>query len=266
MIGSILIKLKTEEEFKIIGRGEKALHDFVLDVIKRENKDLAREIDHEKAEKPITISPFLKGVLFKAGHSWISPKESSSFRLTYLKAGILEPVMKAFFSLSSKKEAVKLGDGKASIEKVDMQKATQAIFTSFEKLLTQGQTEERIFLEFCSPTSFSTQREERLFPLPEHVFSSLLKKWNTFSGRKYPLQGEKDFQKIGLIRYRLKTENIFLGKDKIIGFMGKAGYQIPQTLGKEMNKTINVLSNFAFYSGVGIHTAMGMGQVRRTKK
>ena len=74
---------------------------------------------------------------------------------------------------------------------------------------------------------------------------------------------EKEFEKIRVTRFRLKTELVNFSKYKIIGFVGKVVYELPETIDKEIKNTINALADFAFYSGVGYKTTMGMGQVRR---
>ncbi|MFQ6083041.1 MAG: CRISPR-associated endoribonuclease Cas6 [Candidatus Aminicenantia bacterium] len=266
MIGSILIKLKPQGEIKIIGKGGETLYSLFLNILNRENKNLAKEIHDLKSEKPVTVSPFLKGTKFSNGYSVLSPNESVSFRITYLKEELLEPIIKGFISLSARNEPIKLSNGKILIEKVDMQKATHAGFTSFQEILSKAKNEETIVLEFCSPTSFRSQGEQKLFPLPELVFSSLLKKWDAFSGKKLLseiAEIEKEFGKIRVTRFRLKTELLNFSKYKIIGFIGKVVYELPETIDKEIKKIINALADFAFYSGVGYKTTMGMGQARR---
>lgn len=263
MIGSVLIKLKSEEEIRILGNGGESLYSLLLNILNRENKNLAKEIHDSKSEKPITVSPFLKGAKFSSGYSFISPKRPFTFRMTYLKEKLLEPIIKGFISLSAKNEPLKLGNGKILIEKVDIQKSSQADFTSFEEILSRVKDDKTIALEFCSPTSFRSRGEQKLFPLPELVFSSLLKKWNTFSEIKIPQEIEKEFEKIRVTRFRLKTELVNFSEYKIIGFIGKVVYELPETIDKETKKTINALSDFAFYSGVGYKTTIGMGQARR---
>jgi CRISPR-associated endoribonuclease Cas6 len=263
VIGSILIKLKTQQKIRILGNGGETLYSLFLNVLNEENKNLAKEIHDLKSEKPVTISPFLKGVKFSNGYSLISSEEIVTFRITYLKEELLEPIIKGFISLSAKKEPVKLGNGRIFIEKIDMQKSSQANFTSFEEVFSKAKDEEIIALEFYSPTSFRSRGEQKLFPLPELVFSSLLKKWNAFSEIKIPQEIEKEFKKIRVTRFRLKTELVNFSKYKIVGFIGKVVYELPETIDKENKKIINALSDIAFYSGVGYKTTMGMGQTRR---
>ena len=263
MIGSILIYLHPQEDIKIIGKGGETLYSFFLNVLNRENKNLAKEIHDSKKEKPLTISPFLKGAKSSNEYSILSPNKSVSFRITYLKEELLELIIKGFISISAKNESVKLSNGKVIIEKVEMQKGMEANFSSFQELLSQAQNDKTITLKFSSPTSFRSGGEQSLFPRPELVFSSLLKKWNGFSEIKLTPEIVKEFEKIRVNRYTLKTELVNFSKNKIIGFMGKITYELPETFNKKFRKIINTLADFSLYSGVGYKTTMGMGQTRR---
>ncbi len=144
-----------------------------------------------------------------------------------------------------------------------MQKATPAHFISFEQLLEEAQPEFRITLEFCSPASFGKATGELIFPLPRLVFSSLRKKWNTFSKTKIPSDIKKEFENMRIQRFNLKTASTYLRKEEILGFIGTAVYQLPPSTEKEKRRMINALANFAFYAGIGTKTEKGMGQTRR---
>jgi CRISPR-associated endoribonuclease Cas6 len=45
--------------------------------------------------------------------------------------------------------------------------------------------------------------------------------------------------------------------------VGRVTYHLKDRQNWEMHRQLNLLADFAFYSGVGAKTAMGMGQVRR---
>jgi len=265
MIGSILVKLKPLTEITCKSRGEECIYKLFLNVIEREDENLAEEIRNLKDEIPITLSPFLKGVKFSKGYTYLFPKdrEYATFRITYLKEEVLELILKGFGFLSEEKKAVELGNGKVLIEKVDIQKAAHANFISFKEILSNAKEENTIILEFCSPTFFEIKGKNKLFPLPELVFPSLLKKWNKFSEVKIPWEIEKEFEKIEIEQYRLTTEPINFSGNKIIGFIGKVNYKLSKLIEEEAKKFLNALADFSFYSGVGSKNIIGMGQTRR---
>lgn len=219
-------------------------------------------IHDSKKEIPVTISPLLKGEKSSRGYSLLFPDRTASFRITYLEEKLFEPLIQGFLFLLDKREALKFYEGEILIERVDWQQGKKANFTSFEEICSRAQDNRKVILEFCSPTTFENE-EEQLFPLSELVFSSLLKKWNAFSDVKIPFPFQGEFKKIRVTQHRLKTEIVPFSENKIIGFMGKASYELPEAIDKKNRRAINALSDFAFYSGIGDKTYKGMGQARR---
>jgi len=261
LIGSVLIKLRVQKEIKVLGNGGEALYGLILDILSVNNRNLSKEIQDSKKEKPLTISPFLKGTKSSQGYSLLFPNTIASFRITYLKEEILEPIIREFLSIREK--SLKFSKGEIFVERVDWQQGKKAGFTSFEEIYSRAQDERKVIMEFCSPTSLQSKDKKNLFPLPEHVFGSLQKKWNAFSGIKIPFKIQEEFEKINLTQFRLKTESVNLSKHKIMGFMGKVAYELPENMNKDRKSAINALADFAFYSGVGGKTYMGLGQARR---
>ena len=102
-----------------------------------------------------------------------------------------------------------------------------------------------------------------IFPQPELVFSSLLKRWNAFSELKIPEEHAAYFPSIKVSSYDLRTQLVHFSRYKIIGFKGEVEYELPGNASEGFRREVNALADFASYSGVGAKTAMGMGQVRR---
>jgi CRISPR-associated endoribonuclease Cas6 len=264
LIGSVLIKFQTQSEIEVLGSGEEGLQDLVLAVLQESDKNLAKEIQDSQGEVPLTVSPFLKGAKTSRGFSFLYPYRTTSFRITYLKEKIFESLIKGLLFFLNKNKALKFSGGEILLERVDWQQGKKASFTSFEEISSQARDDRRIILEFCSPTTFKNE-EEPLFPLPEQVFSSLLKKWNAFSEVKIFSRIQEEFKKIRVIQHRLKTEIVPFSENKIIGFMGKTTYELPVTIDEKTREAVNALADLAFYSGIGDKTDRGMGQARRLK-
>lgn len=261
MIGSVLIKLRAQGEIKVPGNGGEALYRLIQGIISKNNKILSNEIQDSKKEKPLTVSPFLKGIRSSQGYSILFPNKAAPFRITYLQEEILEPIIKEF--LSAREKSFKFSDGDILVERVDWQQGKEAAYTSFEEIYSRTQDERQIILEFCSPTSLQNEDGQNLFPLPEQVFASLQKKWNAFSEIEIPAEVQEEFEKIKVIQFRLKTELVNLSKLRIMGFRGKVAYEIPEKMSREHRRAINALADFTFYSGVGRKTYLGLGQARR---
>jgi CRISPR-associated endoribonuclease Cas6 len=121
--------------------------------------------------------------------------------------------------------------------------------TSYEALaakqLTQAdQLDRQVTLEFTSPTAF--QSKEMTMPL---ILSPEMRHY-----------GE---EMMAISRYRLESRAVEQKNQAVrIGAVGQMTYR---ALGADRYwlGVINLLADFAFYSGVGVQTTTGMGQVRR---
>lgn len=131
---------------------------------------------------------------------------------------------------------------------------------SIENLAPAG-VSPSIKLLFSSPTAFKKGGRPFLFPLPELVFGSLLQKWHTWTGQGPPGKPGNCFAGIEVHAYNLKTSAVMIRKEVAQrGCMGEAEYLLAG-IDSETAWTAAFLSNFAFFSGLGVKTSMGMGQV-----
>lgn len=127
--------------------------------------------------------------------------------------------------------------------------------------------EPQIELELASPTAFRSKEMNLPLPLPGLVFDSLVKRWNAFSPQ--PLWGpvrEAAEETVAVSRFRLRSE-VAEHKQKSlrVGAVGRVSYAV-QREGGEWLGVFHLLAEFARYSGVGIQTTTGMGQVRALQK
>lgn len=128
--------------------------------------------------------------------------------------------------------------------------------SSFEAL-SQVPAQNVIELEFLSPTSFKQTQIIQPFPLPELVFSSLLRRWNAFAPAEFQLPL---IEWRGLTSaYELKTWAMKMKGGAEIGAKGWVRYEFSDS---EQAKIATSLAHFAGFAGVGRKTAMGMGQTR----
>lgn len=140
--------------------------------------------------------------------------------------------------------------------------------TSYETLaaaqLIQGERPNRqATLRFVTPTTFTSNNMTVPVPMPSLVFGSLVERWNAFS----PVTLSPEMRRFGeemvaLSRYRLESKAVQQkGKGLRIGAVGEATYA---ALGGDRYwlGVLQMLADFANYSGVGAQTTTGMGQVR----
>lgn len=118
----------------------------------------------------------------------------------------------------------------------------------------------KVSFKFISPTSFKKGKEQVIFPLPESVFKSLVRKWEKWIEEPISLE-EKTMSGIQVSKYKIESK-AFLLKENIFlrGFTGKVEFDISHLPLAERDKILH-LSELAFFSGIGQKTSMGMGQV-----
>ena len=129
-------------------------------------------------------------------------------------------------------------------------------------MLDEEQTD-RVKLHLGSPTAFKSAGHHFPLPLPELVFGSLADRWNAFSPVVLsPEMRTFGHETIGISDFNLRSQRTST-KDEgmVIGGVGRVTYRL-FTADRNWLAQVHMLANFAVYSGVGVKTAFGMGQVR----
>jgi len=126
-----------------------------------------------------------------------------------------------------------------------------------------GKTNCHVPLFFASATAFRSKGAHLPFVLPEMVIRSWAANWNAYSSMAFPKSFLANIRgAIGVSYYKMKTEVVRYGKATFIGGVGNCTYN---ALDRDpyWQQMLNGLASFAFYSGTGIKTTMGLGQTRR---
>jgi CRISPR-associated endoribonuclease Cas6 len=125
----------------------------------------------------------------------------------------------------------------------------------------------QVTLDFASPTAFKSKEMHIPVPMPALVFGSLVERWNSFS----PVTVSPELRRFGdervaISRYKLESRPVpskpGAGKGGLrMGGVGRVTYT---ALGGDRYwlGLLHMLAAFALYSGVGVQTSVGMGQVR----
>lgn len=133
-----------------------------------------------------------------------------------------------------------------------------------QQLLQPGQPNRRTTFSFHSPVSFKSNNMYVPIPMPDLLFGSLVERWNAFS----PVTLSPEMRRFGaemvaLSNYQLRSQPVIQKSGApIVGSVGKATY-IALGGDRYWHAVMQMLADFAFYSGVGIKTTTGMGQLRR---
>jgi len=260
VVSSIIIGLSAKNKITLRGLGGEALHGLFFNILRRNSTEVASELHEQEDQKPFTISPLLDGHELKGGYSIISPMREVTFRLTTLNEEMLAAAISPIFLIMAEEKFLYLSRKPIVIGSIDL---CQEKFTSFSKLIANALPHPKVTLDFTTPTSFKVRGVQSLFPDPKLVFSSLLRRWNAFSETKLPEEHIKSFASIKVSNYDLHTELVHFSRYKMIGYKGRTEFELPEDLGESFRRVVNALADFAPYAGVGVKTAMGMGQTRR---
>ena len=259
-LGKVAIGLLVESGVTLKGLGGEALHALFFRILQQYASDLASKIHNQTEQRPFSLTPPLGDCEFRQGYTVVSPGTTLTFSLALLGEELLGASISAFLSLLQDGQVLNLSRKPVVLQNLDL---CAGSFSSFCKVLSNASALPIITLEFVTPTSFRKNEIQAVFPEPEFVFSSLLRRWNSFSELKIAEEHAAYFSSIKVSSYELRTQLVHFSKYKIIGFKGRVEYELPRNASEGFLREVNALADFASYSGVGAKTAMGMGQVRR---
>jgi len=232
----------------------RAIYAQVLDWFRKGNPEVSEAI-HLSQESPLSLS----GLIGKRCKSGVRAGDEFYFRIGLLDGSIIDSLLKGLEQTNS--ERLCLGNFPFVIRSVDMLPGTDPWVGSSDYALLAKipMASDHLTLDFLSPTSFKLKDSQGIqpFPLLESVFGSLQRRWNAFAPEELRLPA---MQWKGLVSdYELKTHKLKMKKSVEIGAVGWVRYRFPDP---EQARIATILAHFAFFSGVGRKTAMGMGQTR----
>jgi len=253
---SILIHFFPQVQLSRSANSGKWLHGLVFNLFNRLDPHYAQLLHEKHDYKPFTLSPLLT----KGKGNLINEGQKCQVRLTLLDDEKISDLLTVFTQINQ--EQLILGNAPISIEKVQVSSENNHDLTRYqtwEELLEISPTP-YINLQWHSPTAIKQKQRNSLFPIPETLFYSWQKRWETLSPLPLPKQLTPDdwFNSSQVSNYQLQTSTVHFGNFKQKGFKGTASYEIR---GDEITqKLANILSHFAFYCGTGYKTTIGMGQ------
>lgn len=248
---SVVIELGAAKKGFPTGILGRALHSQVLEWFNIGEPTLAEEL-HKSQISPFSISPLIgkrRSKLTKEGDRFF-------FRISLLNGSLLQPLLRGLEQQD--RQIVMLDKFAFRLCHTHVLPGSHSLAgASNYALIAQSPTSSKITLKFHSSTSFKINRNTiQPFPLGDFVFNSLLRRWNHFAPEE--LQFSTPSWQIPVAAFDIKTYAIQLKKVEI-GCEGWVTYLFPNT---EQAKIASILSQFAFFSGVGRKTSMGMGQIR----
>ncbi len=267
---SLVLELRPQRAYQQIEHVGRAVHALALDAIKAADPALATDIHDRQGPKPFTVSGLI-GLHYRS----VTLEQSGVVRLT-----ALDEAVSGAFSRAAEAggpwapgQTLSLADTAWEIAAVHQAERGHAwaASTTYEALsapwLLGGRpAERRVCLQFSSPTTFKSNDLHLPVPLPGMVWGSLLDRWNAFAPVALPPDVRRFAEEcLALSRYELRTRMVPVKAGGLrTGAVGWAEYTAvrgdPFWLGM-----IQLLADFALFSGVGAGTSMGLGQTRRRR-
>ena len=266
MLASFLTYLRPLQVTQLDKHVGRWLNGLLFDLIREVDPVLSAKIHDEMDLKPFTVSTIKGHFRTINGKRCAVPEEIYRVRYTVLMDEVFQVLGQVFLERYLERKAITIHNQPFELLRIGVaphERNSWVVTSSYEALYQQRQSAGKITLQFASPTGFKNSELNIMFPRPVSVFGSLRRTWETFA--PIPLsEGLKDFveQRVAVSRYDLSTRVISAGRYKLLGFVGQCTYRI---LDKDspLTSELNMLADFALFSGVGMKKTQGMGQVRR---
>lgn len=229
--------------------------------------DLTAAIHGDNGPKPITCSDLIGA---KARREGLAVRAGQPLRLRI--TGLTAPVTQALTSLLDAPPltwTVVEQEFQVTGVVCDFQRDPWTGRNSYEALaathLLGGRSPSpAVTMRFSAPTGFKSKGMHMPIPLPELLFGSLVDRWNAFSTITVsPDMRRFAAEMIAVSRYELRSRAVTHKAGSVR--MGGVGVVSYRALGGDRYwwRVMQMLAEFACYSGVGVQTTTGMGQVRR---
>lgn len=251
-VHAIVVQLGAAADMALPLTLNRAVHAQVMAWLSLGDADIATAV-HERQDSPLTIS----GLLGHRRKGKTQAGDNFSIRIGLLDGDLIHPLLNGLEQWAN--QPISLANCPLVIRGICSMPGTHPWVgsSSYELLAKLPKASNDLILDFLSPTSFKQQQTIQPFPLPELVFGSLLRRWNTFAPEDLHFSPPV-WQ--GLVSaFDLKTHALKLEGGGEIGAVGQIRYRFAEP---EQARIATILAHFAFFSGVGRKTAMGMGQTQ----
>ena len=287
MLRSVVIRLVSLDAARTQATHGHHAHALFMALIRQADPELAQRLHDLNGEKPFTVSPLLEERRRRHQKHQPAPGQEYSLRFTLLSEVLFGTLMERFLKPGNH-VPVSLGGATFAVAGIDSSATGNGWAAAIDEtaLLAGAQPGAEIQLEFATPTSFSRGarpwgRSVDLLPTPTNVFDSLARRWNTLVAQPKGLPPVDLRQLSGFVGdhvmvsrlERVETRALRFSHGLQLGFCGLVAYTVQGVTGTgaeansvDQARIVDWLGDFAFYSGVGSKTTMGMGQVRRLRR
>jgi len=271
---SIVLRLAPTRETTVRATMGHQTHAAFLRTVRQSDPALADALHLPNLPaRPFTVSPLLNVGRARNGQIRLAPERDYFLRFTVLYPPIFERFMDRFLR-GDGRPVIRLGRAVLLIKEILNTPGSHpwAGYSSWAEIASNAQAAPDVTLDFTSPTAFSFGQEEWgkktvVLPEPRLVFGSLAKSWNNLAPPPLKLNRRAllTYAERHVVVKRLdglETRMLHFSRAPQVGFVGRVTYGL-MAQNEAARCQLNALADFAFYSGVGMKTTMGMGQCRK---
>lgn len=269
MLASFVIELRPIKLAPVGQTLGRSLHAVLLRLIGDVDPELATALHADAKLKPFSVSMLQGRLATRDGRQWAAPDETYRVRYTVLSEPLFKALSATLLGKMMVQEPVRLDGSLFDIVDIVVrpeQSEGWARLDRYESLWDRAAGDDRVAIEFASPTTFRTGDVNLLFPLPVSVFGGLLRKWQAFAPIDLP--GELETFIAGRVvteRYHLETRVVRYDNHQYNGFVGTCQYRVLSG-DIDLVRAINALADLALFAGIGQKTTQGLGQSRRISR
>jgi CRISPR-associated endoribonuclease Cas6 len=255
---TIVIHLGAASHGRLRSSYSRAIHAQVLEWFRLGQPEVSQAI-HDSQESPISLSDLIG----KHHSETVEEGDEFYFRIGLLNRHLLKPLLKGLERWGS--ASLVLAKFPFVLKCINLLPGTEPLVQSsnYVQLSQVATIANPLVLDFLSPTSFKLNQGKHIqpIPLPNSVFGNLRRRWNAFAPKELRFA---QIQWDGLISdFDLRSRRLELDDSVELGTIGWVKYHFSDP---QQARIANVLAHFAFFSGAGRKTAMGMGQVLLNNK
>ncbi len=282
MLLSAVLFLTSTASVPILGALGRPAQAWFLNQVMRKRPRLAASLHDEGGVKPFTVSTLLDryGRPHKAG-SWLKEGQECWLRVTTIGEELSELLLDDILKKLPKTITLYKMDFRIDGYTINPREHSWAGQTTFEEIAQDGGYEKvpsNVRMEFVSPTAFRANGNDIAIPASQHVFRNLWWKWNAVCPESMQVDDRwPDFAADCILVNELNAVNTIRWefaegtRGAATGFTGTVGFiLLPKSKVKDEWKpfcdgaemVMQSLARYSFYSGVGHHSTIGMGQAR----
>ncbi|MDJ1182034.1 CRISPR-associated endoribonuclease Cas6 [Roseofilum casamattae] len=246
------------------------LHALFLNLVSSVDRNLGDRLHHSHSDKAFTLSPlqnYHPGKPLRYEHQYPIPAATPCWwRISLLDDALFSKLTQLWLNLNPNKPW-HLGPADLNITSIlatPQSTHPWANSSSYRQLYDEASDRDRAFrFRLATPTAFRQGEYDTALPNGDRIFASLRQRWNKYSNIEIP---RLDLDTLFPSFFNIQTAMVADKQSKFIGSIGEIAFRLLGDSNPTTIKHLNLLANYALYSGIGRKTPMGMGMARRISR